>query len=565
MKTIAAQVAMFLQDPEARTNLRLLGKIILIGVGVVLLNTILFHLLMFWEGQQHSFLSGLYWTLVTMSTLGFGDIVFETDLGRMFSVYVILSGITLLLVVLPFAFIQFFYAPWLQTQLRLQAPRALPPDTRDHVIICQYDEIGQELVERLGQRGLPYVVIVPDPQVASAMKRAGVADAVGEADDVRFLDRIRVANARLVFANRSDEENTNIALTVREVAPDVPIAAVAAREASHDILELSGVTRVLPLKRWLGEQLANRVAAAHAQSHVIGHYRDLMLAEVPVRNTPLAGKTVRETRLRQITGVSIVGIWIRGRLNHVRPDLVLSDNAVAVVAGTQEQLENLDEILLIYNVNPNPILVIGGGRVGRSAARAIRDKDLSVHILERDATLCARLREDWRVFEGDAADLTVLTEAGIREAPAVVLSTHDDATNIYLASYCRRLNPEMRIVSRITHQRNVEAVNRAGADFVLSYTELGAAAVMAEMDRRQLTLLGGDLELYAHRVPHSLIGRTLAESEIGARTGMLVLAIEHDDQVITNPSADTVLHADARLVMIGDDEHDRRFERLFKS
>ena len=46
--------------------------------------------------------------------------------------------------------------------------------------------------------------------------------------------------------------------------------------------------------------------------------------------------------------------------------------------------------------------------------------------------------------------------------------------NIYLAVYCRRLKPDLRIVSRITHERNVEAIHRAGADFVLSYTSLGA-------------------------------------------------------------------------------------------
>ena len=53
---------------------------------------------------------------------------------------------------------------------------------------------------------------------------------------------------------------------------------------------------------------------------------------------------------------------------------------------------------------------------------------------------------------------------------SVLLTTNDDAMNIYLAIYCRRLNPGLRIVSRITHERNVEAIHRAGADFVLQRT-----------------------------------------------------------------------------------------------
>ena len=56
------------------------------------------------------------------------------DLGRAFSVLVLLSGIVLLLIVLPFAFIRFFYAPWLEAQLRLRAPREAAKDAKDHVI-----------------------------------------------------------------------------------------------------------------------------------------------------------------------------------------------------------------------------------------------------------------------------------------------------------------------------------------------------------------------------------------------------------------------------------------------
>ena len=57
--------------------------------------------------------------------------------------------------------------------------------------------------------------------------------------------------------------------------------------------------------------------------------------------------------------------------------------------------------------------------------------------------------------------------------------THDDAMNIDLAVYCRRLNCTSWIVSRITHDRNLEAIHRAGADFVLSYTTLGIEAAMS--------------------------------------------------------------------------------------
>jgi voltage-gated potassium channel Kch len=76
------------------------------------------------------------------------------------------------------------------------------------------------------------------------------------------------------------------------------------------------------------------------------------------------------------------------------------------------------------------------------------------------------------VLPGDASDRRLLERAGIDRASSVLLTTNDDGVNIYLTVFCRRLNPSLRIVSRVTHERNLEAIHRAGADFVLSYTTL---------------------------------------------------------------------------------------------
>jgi Trk K+ transport system NAD-binding subunit len=498
-----------------------------------------------------------------MSTLGFGDITFESDLGRVFSIVVLLTGIFVLLIVLPFSFIRFFYAPWLEAQVRARAPRKVAETTSDHVIICELDPVGRGLIERLNERGVPYVVIESDVTVAADLHGDGISVATGEPDDPQFMARLGVQRARLVFANREDTVNTGIALTVHEVAPRVPVAAVSSRNASEDVLEMSGASAVLPLKRWLGEHLANRVGGTHAGANVVGSYRDLLVAEVPARHTPLVRRTLREARLRESTGVSVVGLWERGRLLPASPDSRFSDQTVAVVTGTRDQLDDLDDLLAIYDANPNPVVVIGAGRVGRAAARALRSKDVAVHLVERDPALAARVRSEFTVFEGDAAERELLEAAGLLAAPASVLTTHDDAMNIYLASYCRHLNPDLRIVSRITLERNVESVHRAGADFALSYTALGVAAVWAHLVGRPLTILGGDFDLQAIPVPARLAGRTLADSEIGARTGLSVLAIDDGGDVLTSPPPGAVLPAGASLVVLGDRSQRAAFESAF--
>lgn len=566
MKFLGPQLAYLLTEHKARGNLKTLLRYVLFLVFLVLLYAAVFHWIMVEvEGQRHSLLTGVYWTLTVMSTLGFGDITFHSDIGRTFSIVVLISGVVLLLIVLPFVFIRFFYAPWLEAQLRTRAPRGLPAETRGHVIICRYDSVSRALIPKLKFLGIPYCVLEPDPSSAASLHDEGIAVVAGEFDNSRTYEAVQSAQARLVLANADDATNTNITLTVREKAPEVRVAAVVESPDSIDILELAGATRVLPLKRWLGEHLSHRVSAGHAKVHVIGTYRGLLIAECPVHNTPLAGRTIRETGLRQTIGVNVVGVWHRGRLMPAQAETLLSDSSVPVVVGTERQMETLESFLVIYDTNYSPVLVIGCGNVGYAAVSALRKNGISVHVLERDRSLQERAEgvAD-RVFIGDAADREVLMRAGLAEAPSVIITTNDDATNIYLAVYCRRLQPELRIVSRITHERNIEAIHRAGADFVLSYATIGAESVISILQNRELTLMGEGIELFHVPVPPSLVGKTLGESGIGQRTGLNVIAIRRAGETVTNPPANLVLAAGEELIVIGGTVQLERFQSIHK-
>ncbi len=565
MKFLPSQLAYFFNEPGTRQNIWALLKYVLFLIGVIAVFSVIFHLIMVHvEGQVHSWVTGFYWTLTVMTTLGLGDITFNSDIGRVFSTFVMLSGIVLLLIVLPFTFIRLFYAPWLEAQVRLQAPRKAPENTSGHVVICTYATIAPGLIERLRLYDIPYYVIESDPTVAARMHGEGISVITGDVDSRATYQSMQASQARLVLANSTDTINTNITLTVREVAPNLPIVAIVADEDSIDILELSGSTHVLPLRQRLGERLANRINTGHAQAHVIGTFRGLQVAEFPVHNTPLAGRTIQETRLREVTGVNIVGVWERGRLLPAHPETYLSNASVPVVVGTAEQMLELDTLLVIYDTNYNPALVIGGGKVGRATASALKQKGIPVHLVERNEKLRDRIGNiPDRLIIGDAADRDVLMRAGLQEAPSVLLTTNDDAMNIYLAVYCRRLNPELRIVSRITHERNIEAIHRAGADSVLSYTSLGAEYVFSLLQGHELVILGGGVELFAVPLPDSLAGQTLAESEIDARTGLNVIGIQQNGRVVTNPPASTTLLLGSDLLMLGSTQQLQAFTEAF--
>jgi Trk K+ transport system NAD-binding subunit len=564
VKFLTPQLTYLLTQQETRRNLTAFLRYLAFLAGTVMVYSVIFHVLMSHEGQQHSWLTGLYWTLTVMSTLGFGDITFHSDLGRGFSILVLLSGIVLLLIVLPFAFIRFFYAPWLEAQLRLRAPRELPSNLQDHVVLCRYDEIAGSLIERLDDQGIPYCVIEPDPAKAADLNANGVSVVLGEVDGTATYEAVRASAARLVVANLGDAVNTNITLTVREAAGDVPIAAFAEDKDSVDVLELSGATSVLDLKHRLGQHLAARVTAGTAQAHRVGRFKDLVIAEFPVHNTPLAGRTVVESNLRRLTGLNIVAYSERGVLLPTRADTVLSDYCIVVVVGTEAQVDSLDALFVIYEPNENPVLVIGGGKVGCAVTRALRERDVSVHMVERDASLESNLSDIAdQVFAGDAADLEVLMAAGLADAPSVVLTTNDDATNIFLAVYCRRLNPHARIVSRITHERNLEAIHRAGAEFVLSYSTLAVTSLMSLVHGRELVLVGEGVDLFVEPVPARLAGRTLSESELGTRTGLNVVAVQKRDGPAVNPVGETELEDGHELVMLGTAEQLAEFRDVF--
>jgi Trk K+ transport system NAD-binding subunit len=568
MKFASSQLAYVTSDRTARANLRSLLKYVLTLAALVTVYAIVFHIIKInIEGEQHSWITGFYWTLTVMTTLGFGDITFTSDVGRLFSMVVLLSGVVLLLVMLPFLFISLFYAPWLEARVRLRAPREVPAGTAGHVILTEYDAISASLVERLNGEGIPYFVIEPDPAAAARLVGEGISVIAGDNDSSATYERTNARGARMLLANCEDTTNTNITITAREIAPDVTIAAIAEEEDSVDVLQLSGASAVLPLKRQLGEYLANRVDTGGSEAHVIGAYRELRIAELPARDTSLAGLTVRDTRLREKTGLSVVGLWNRGRLYPAFPQSMIEPDGVIVVAGSEPQIAALNAMMpRNETTTPPPVLIIGAGKVGDAAARALVRKGVPVHALDRSESALADLREQGVVtFSGDAADRRVIVRAGIHEAASVLLTTNDDAMNIYLAVYCRKLNPALRIVSRITHERNVEAIHRAGADFVLSYTTLGVEAVMSLLRGYELVVLGEGVELFSIPVPKALQGRRLSESGIGSATGMSVVALEHGDALTMNLTGETRLGAGAVLLMLGSLEQRRRFAEQFES
>ncbi|HQK99508.1 MAG TPA: NAD-binding protein, partial [Smithellaceae bacterium] len=450
MKYLPAVVSTIVSSNITKANIRLVLKYLALMTALIALYSILFHHIMAAEGQRHSWVTGFYWTIVTMSTLGFGDITFTSDLGRLFSIIVLLSGVVLLLILLPFVFIKFFFAPWMEAQARSRTPRELPTDTRNHVIITNYDPVTAALIEKLEGYKKEYVVVVEQFQRALELYDRNIRVAVGNIDDPIAYEKMRVQNAALVVATNSDQMNTNIALTLREDFEHLPIIATADSPHSVDILELAGVTRVLQLHDLLGRSLAAWTIAGDCKSNIIGRYEKLVLAQAPVIGTPLVGQTIAQSKLRETFGLTVVGIWERGEFTIPRPDTKIDRSSVLVFAGTEEALAAYDDVYSFYQickVAGDPVIIVGGGRVGQAIATRFDKSEIPYLIIEK-ARRRRHEEEDGHYVFGDAADIQTLEKAWFEKAPAALITSHDDATNIYLTKYLRSLRPDMQILSR---------------------------------------------------------------------------------------------------------------------
>ncbi len=461
-----------------------------------------------------------------------------------------------MLVLMPFMFIQFFYVPWLEAQAIARTPRRLPPSTTGHVLLTGFGPVEQSLIRKLVRSKIEYAILVPELNEALRLYDDGYRVMLGNLDDPETYINAQVKQAALVVATQKDTTNTNIVFTVREISESVAIVATATAHAAVDILELAGCSQVLQLGEMLGHSLARHLLGRDARSRVIGHFGELLIAEAAVAGTPMVGRKLRDIRLGDHVKVTVIGIWDRGKFQISGPDSLLNETSVLVLAGSREQLDEYDSLFCIYSSSDAPVVIIGGGRVGRATASELARQGVSYRIIECRPD---RIKDPEHYIIGDAAELEVLQRAGIMESSSVVITTHDDDMNIYLAIYCRRLRPDIQILGRANQERNASTLHRAGVDFVMSYASAGANVIFNLLKKGKILLLAEGLDIIHIPIPERLVGQSLAHTRLRQTTGCNVVAVVLDGKFQVNPDPHRPLPAGGELIVIGDSDAESRF------
>ncbi|HMB41774.1 MAG TPA: NAD-binding protein [Balneolaceae bacterium] len=561
MKFLTSQLSYFFANRRTKTNVRKLLKFVAVLFVMYITYSVLFHFIALYEGQNHSWLTGFYWTLVTMSTLGFGDIVFTSDVGRFFSMMVLFSGVLFLLIMLPFTFIEFFYAPWMKAMNQAKAPKEIDPLVKDHVIITELNAVTDSLIKKLTSYKIPYVILEPDLQKALDLSDLDYNVINLDPTDYEAYSQLNIDRAKMVVAAGPDTVNTNVTFTVKEYNPEVNIVATASHADSVDILQLAGANHVVQLGEILGRSLARRTLGGNARVHVIGHIDELVIGEATAQETPLIGKTLKTSGLREATGVTVVGIWERGKFKQPLPDSLITEKTVLVLAGTVQQLRNYDELVSIYHVSDKPVIIIGAGRVGRAAAKSLDERQVDYRIIDKEPQ---RIQDSDKFILGDAADHDVLEKAGLKEAHTALITTHSDDINIYLTIYCRQLCPNMQIISRATYEKNINTMHRAGADFVMSYASMGANSIFNILEGQEVLVLAEGLNIFNHKVNDSLANKSLIQTDIRKETGCTVVAVNCRDKMEVSPAPHRILNKDEELILIGSPEGENKFSNRYE-
>lgn len=562
MKFLPAQISIFLNQHSVRRNLVSLGRFLFMLLGLIIIYSLVFHAIMLQEGQNYSWLTGFYWTLTVMSTLGFGDITFTSDLGKFFTIIVLVSGVILLLIILPFAFIQYFYAPWLKAQEKGHTPRKVSADMKGHVIIVSTSPLALNLIDELRNYGAKCVILSQESQKTLELMDQGYDAVCGEHDAAETYINLRLPEAAMLVAMDSDIRNTNIIFTARDVCPSVDIVASAQSEDAIDILRLAGSTRVFQFHKLLGEALARRVLNINMRFSIVSRFKELVVAEGPVMGTMLVGKTLRECGLRAETGANVAGLWERGKFVLPQPDTVFTRTMVMVIAGDMHQIQAANTFLGGGTTDDehspqDPVLIIGCGRVGRVAAKQLERSGRNYCIVDKAAK---KGFSEEHFIVGDAADFDVLERAGIRQAPSVIITTHDDDTNIYLTLYCRKLREDMQIICRATLDRNVEILHAAGADLVLSLASMVSSNIINILSPGKVLMINEGLNIFRFAVGKSLSGKRLMGSGIRSQTHCSVVALkDHEGVLIANPPPSHIFSEGEEIYLIGDSDSEKLF------
>lgn len=303
-------------------------------------------------------LEAVYMTMITISTVGFGEVHELSPAGRLLVMVLIVVGLGLVTYTVGAIAGLIFEGQFRKLLGRRMMNRELDA-LRDHFIICGYGRMGRIICEELADEGRSFVVVTLDAGEAERPREAGMLAIGGDATEDEVLLKAGVTRARALTATAgSDVDNLYITLSARELSrkenPHLYILARASDDkASRKILR-AGADRSLSPYRIGGSRLVQALLRPKVYDfmEVVMSRRglELMVEEFEVKpGAPLVDRAIRDTNLRTEYDVIIVGLnTADGRqFFNPGPDHVIQANDTLILLGRTPQLKRLEAALQV--------------------------------------------------------------------------------------------------------------------------------------------------------------------------------------------------------------------------
>lgn len=302
--------------------------------------------------SEYSFVEALYMTVITISTVGFGEVHPSNDSGKLFIIFLILTSITIFGYIVS-VITEFIANGRFLEELKHKRMQKKVSKLKNHTIVCGYGRNGRQAVIKLNSTNEPCVVIEGDETLIREIEESGTLCIKGDATDDNILENAGIKNAKnLITTLPSDANNLYVVLSARQFSSQITIISRASKETSERKLRIAGADNVIMPDRLGGDHMASLVVSPDIIEFIdklaLDGDCDTNLQEISVNELPkeFHNKDLITLDLRKKTGCSVIGYKSPENEYTVNPEpgTKLIPNSKLIILGRMEQINKLREL-----------------------------------------------------------------------------------------------------------------------------------------------------------------------------------------------------------------------------
>jgi voltage-gated potassium channel len=307
----------------------------------------------FWLVEKWSLLDAAYMTMITLSSVGFGEIHPLSPRSRLFTIVLIMMGLITIGYLIN-RFTEALLQGYFQEGIRLRQKKNVIDKLTNHYIICGFGRTGSYVASEFTAEDIPFIIVDSSPDRIEKAQRFGYLVVQGDAtlDEYLLLAKIETATC-IVAALSSDADNLYTVISSKALNPYIRAIARASTEEAVQKLERAGADAVVSPYITGGKRLAAAALRPQVMDFVDGilsgaeksfYLEEYLLAE---ETCPCLGQTLMETDLRAKTGALVVAIRRSDGTLLPGPtgNTILETGDSLICMGTAEQLRTLNSIL----------------------------------------------------------------------------------------------------------------------------------------------------------------------------------------------------------------------------